>query len=535
MPPCPPRQRRAGQQAQPAFWGYPQPTSNTTYVPNQFFDVVLRHSSRGCVRLVSYLIRKTLGWCDEHGNPRETTIAVSHRELAKLAGISRGALSSTINEAIEKGYIKCILAGKPAEKNSPHTTGAFQLNWDKSSSYTTKPEEFRGFFAGNGNRTYVPNAFFDHTIKNESLAVSKTVGAIIRHTIGFQNEYGFRRQQVQKSYKDLENITGLSPRHLNKAIAEALAKNHISIVEKGYFDPNAGKNSRSSIYGLHWEDQSGSKRIAEEIPLIQKERPKKDSGEKPTDSKRIAEQRAKKDSETGPKKSAEKRLKKDSDIEIKPKNKTTKVGTADNVAGTARRERALRDGGDMGKANPTASSAVQVGGRKALDFAVVAFERLIKEGFDEKSARFLVNKYPGEQIIKQSELLDKRSPSRNRLGMLRTAIEENWAAPVETQSSKKIAQRIPVYQPKHIPSGPDNSAELLLIELAALEQQLPGLFQEFRKYEEQERAKIENMPMVSAELIAEVIKAFDSADSRLRRLREFSNFHQQTRSKGVSS
>ncbi len=41
------------------FTGYPAPTSNTTYTPNQFFDVVLRHSSRGCVRLVAYMIRKT--------------------------------------------------------------------------------------------------------------------------------------------------------------------------------------------------------------------------------------------------------------------------------------------------------------------------------------------------------------------------------------------------------------------------------------------------------------------------------------------
>ena len=54
------------------FVGFALPTSNTTYTPNQFFDVCLPHSSRGVVRLVGYLIRKTLGWCDEQGRPRGT-------------------------------------------------------------------------------------------------------------------------------------------------------------------------------------------------------------------------------------------------------------------------------------------------------------------------------------------------------------------------------------------------------------------------------------------------------------------------------
>ena len=36
-----------------AFTGFALPTSNTTYVPNQYFDVCLPHYSRGVVRLVA--------------------------------------------------------------------------------------------------------------------------------------------------------------------------------------------------------------------------------------------------------------------------------------------------------------------------------------------------------------------------------------------------------------------------------------------------------------------------------------------------
>ena len=56
------------------FTGFASPTSNTTYTPNQFFDVCLPNHSRGVVRLVGYMIRRTLGWCDANGNPQHEEI-----------------------------------------------------------------------------------------------------------------------------------------------------------------------------------------------------------------------------------------------------------------------------------------------------------------------------------------------------------------------------------------------------------------------------------------------------------------------------
>lgn len=88
-----------------AFQGFKLPTSSTTYTPNQFFDVVLPHASRGCLRLVAYIIRKTLGWSDEHGNPQNPNAHVTYRELIENAGISRGAIKEAIAEAMDKRFI----------------------------------------------------------------------------------------------------------------------------------------------------------------------------------------------------------------------------------------------------------------------------------------------------------------------------------------------------------------------------------------------------------------------------------------------
>ncbi|MDI1314746.1 MAG: hypothetical protein PSV43_21460, partial [Prosthecobacter sp.] len=81
------------------FQGFRPPSSNTTYTPNQFFDVVIPHFSRGVVRIVGYLIRKTLGWCDANGNPQEEEIEASYGELEHKAGISRDMIRNALDDA----------------------------------------------------------------------------------------------------------------------------------------------------------------------------------------------------------------------------------------------------------------------------------------------------------------------------------------------------------------------------------------------------------------------------------------------------
>src|SRR6186713_274502 len=94
------------------FVGFAAPTSNTTFTPNQFFDVCLRHYSRGVVRLVGYLIRQTLGWCDADGNPLRERVQISYRELEEKAGISRNMIRRCLDEALAGHFIECVQTGK---------------------------------------------------------------------------------------------------------------------------------------------------------------------------------------------------------------------------------------------------------------------------------------------------------------------------------------------------------------------------------------------------------------------------------------
>jgi len=58
-----------------------------------------------------------------------------------------------------------------------------------------------------------------------------------------------------------------------------------------------------------------------------------------------------------------------------------------------------------------------------------AFSRLKEEGFDRTTAKHLAETYPPLRIVEQCDWLSLRNATRNRLGLLRKSIEENWPKP----------------------------------------------------------------------------------------------------------
>lgn len=356
------------------FSGFALPTSNTTYTPNQFFDVGLPHQSRGVVRLVGYMIRKTLGWCDAHGNPQHETVSISYNELENKAGLSHSMIRLALDQAEQGGFIRCIRAGEASSRSRSGTSAEYELAWDEGGQYVKDPKVFHGFFGGEGNRTYIPNQFFDHLLPHESLALIQVVGSIIRFSIGFQNKYGHRRQQVALSYRDIQRYAKISsPTVLSKAIREAVAKQYIERITEGYFDPNAGRLSRSAHYAVKWS-QPG---------LLSPTTPKSVAGGIKVNN------HSEKFSGITPKSVAVGHSEKRSGIQIKETNNTL----------------------------------------KQQPIAVGTFERLKTEGFDERAARAITNRYPAERIQRQIDWIDKRKIKANRLGMLRAAIDQDWADP----------------------------------------------------------------------------------------------------------
>ena len=389
-----------------AFSGYPTPTSNTTYTPNQFFDVVLPHSSRGVVRLVGYMLRKILGWSNPDGSPQNPQVRVSYSELTSEAGISRGAIRDSIDEALKSRFITCVTEGNRHNRDQAAASALFELKWDDSGEYKTDPDEFQGFFSGNGNLTYIPNAFFDHTVRTESLALVRVVGAIIRHSIGFQTRYGFRRQEVSLSFDDLLRITRLGSRStLNLALKDAEAASHIVRLETGSFGNGAQSKGK---YAIRWETELAAEPANSDQPLktpsVQKSNQGKSgvygtnghSGPKPIGSK----------IEPGTEqKSNQERFKNRTSIEI----------TRNNTPKEQQQQGAL-------PATPEASVAAAEVGR--------SFALLKGVGFDEDAARSLARRFDPERIQRQVEWLPKRTATRSKLGLLRMAIEGDYPEPV---------------------------------------------------------------------------------------------------------
>ena len=158
------------------FEGFLPPTSNTTFVPNQLFDTVFVHGSRGCVRLVAYIVRRVLGWSDREGNPQEPQILVSYRELEQKAGIGHSMIGAAIEEALQGYYITCLRPGQKDTRDSRASSALYELRWDERDAYITDREQFQGFFGGEGNRTPIPNDFFDVLVPTSCWRSSESSG-----------------------------------------------------------------------------------------------------------------------------------------------------------------------------------------------------------------------------------------------------------------------------------------------------------------------------------------------------------------------
>jgi hypothetical protein len=85
------------------------------------------------------------------------------------------------------------------------------------------------------------------------------------------------------------------------------------------------------------------------------------------------------------------------------------------------------------------TAARRSGGRTAVAVSSeedrqAARQMLTDVGFDEWASEELAARYPVERIVRQIDWLALRRPSRNPLGLLRRAIEEDWQKPDAVRS-----------------------------------------------------------------------------------------------------
>jgi hypothetical protein len=440
--------------------GFDPPSSNVTWCPNQFFDVVLPHFSRGVVRLVGYLLWQTLAWNDEQGQPRRTRHRVNWKTLGTRAQVSRGALSEAIRAALAAHLLR------PEGSDSAGSLGrvlpeALELCW-KEGPYTRSPADFRGFFMGRGHRTYVPNQFFTVVIAREVLAVSRVVGAIARQSIGFEAECGHRRTDVALSCKALARLTNLSITRVHFAVGVALERGYIMQVEPGAIGRGDAQPALAARYALRWRD-GGCGGI--EAPQRQA-------------TKVAGPARSSKSDMAPVQKVAWPEFKKANGIEeeIKPLNETL-----------AKPARAQVPAGALPAPGRRPAGRAEAGDRAALE------TRLREVGFTGRSIAALAA-FPRERIERQIAWLEDRTATRSSLGLLRRAIEEDWPPPRTARRQPAPAGVTPP-SPSSLPTEPSAAQRRaygawMRGQLVSLERSEPARYRAFLEHRDRLKASL---------------------------------------------
>lgn len=362
-----------------SFRGFEPPTANYIYCPNQFFDVCLAHNSRNVVRLVAYVLRKTLGWLDGNGEPINQDISVSYCELIAEAGISRGAIRKAIDDAIQAGFVFCVREGRSKAEGDVGQTAQYRLRWDKGDEYANNPKAFSGFYSGDGHRTPIPNAFFDQVITGETLGVIKLVGTVLRHTVGYQNQFGGRRSQAPLAYSFIQKYANLRDRTtLGNAIQRASRVGYIRCVSEGTFHPRAG-NRRPAEYAVKWLSEAKADQVG--------------SKTRPANRHRFKN----------------------------PSSDGSKNRPADRFKNPTKQKTVKKDTDKQQRLPPAVAENSE------------AHQLLINVGFDEQTAKKLCESRGLGKIKQQITWLKERNPRENKLGMLRKAIEQDWPQPVTAQ------------------------------------------------------------------------------------------------------
>jgi len=376
------------------FPGFPNLTANFIYCPNQFFDVCLPNASRGTIRLVAYLLKRTLGWLDANGDPIEQEIRVSFREIVSDAGIGRGAIRESIDEAIRGRFIICVEPGRVNTNEHSGQAGCFALRWDSEGQYTKDADAFQGFFAGDGNRTPIPNVFFDRVVRSETLAVTKVVGTVLRHTVGYQNQFG-RRLQSPLSYTYIQQYAHIRDRStLSQALHQALRTGYIRRMDQGLFDPRRNQR-KAATYAVRWLEEAGK------APDGSKNQPVRVAQFKNPTSR--------------------------SEIVQKPDQQQFTNPTSDGS-----HFRPAKQSKNQTPVKTVPKKPYKQQDEKTSLAAVRNLEgyRLLKAaGLDDTLANRLSQLASPSEIELQIAWLPRRNPKRNPVGMLRRAIEERWSEP----------------------------------------------------------------------------------------------------------
>ena len=413
--------------AQPVFHGFPEFRSNVLYCPKQIFTVLHPHCSVKCIRLVDFMIRHTLGYVDEAGEPIHEQHQFTYNYLEQHGRVGHSSMRPAIKEATEKRFIRCVQKSRMKSKGQSAQTGIYELRWDEN-RYTDNPDEFQGFYLKPGYidqsgqhrmaRKNIPNVFFDYLVKHECRSVIRVTGTLLWYSINW-GKGGERREPVRKSLRDLARLTNIDRSNVARALKHATRRGYIERVERGVFDLSTKQQSKTTAYGIRWTKTYtySHEGLAIEVPASDehsKNAPRLEIANDPkthhaTIQKRTTDgqsQRSKNAPRNAPKTHHQKRSKNAPQKTIK--KRITKTSILNNTTAKL----------------PTEPSQL-------VDVVLIdkSIKALRQQGFSEKIALEIAQYHSTEVIRHQIQIFPKRRANTNPLGLLRKSIEENWEDP----------------------------------------------------------------------------------------------------------
>ena len=492
------RDDRAGEPPKP-YAGFRRPTANYVRCPNQYLDLCVPHCSLHVARLVGYMIRETIGWTGRNGQPRREKVSVSYNELVKHARVSRAKLRGALDEANDLCFIRCVTPPRRQTAGVSARSGVYVLRWDESGELTRDLDSFRGFKFGGDCRTPLPNGFFDDVLRGEKHSVVRVVSAVLRHTVGYTNGItGERVEEAPLSYNRLLAFSPMDRKTLATALHAAEAAGYIRTVSAGRFSPDK-RRQKAAVYAVRWDDEAPT-------------RPAAANGSNVPPGGAAAKAVRRFTSST--------RGKPIDGSRIPPAERFTTATR--NGAGSPPAERFT---------SSTTRKTTPQRQQQTPDSAAVApleeaeseqAERLVGLGFTPRVARDLVGGHGPEEVRQQIDWLPRRNASRNRLGLLRRAIEEQWAEPRASVAAPHARQTA------EDPDAARRQRELherklrpaYLAAVAGLEQRMqrerPADYAAFEAERVAARSKlVDDSSAFSPRVHAKLLARFDAEESRL--------------------
>ncbi|MEM6559998.1 MAG: hypothetical protein AAF656_00225 [Planctomycetota bacterium] len=359
------------------------------------------------------MIRETIGWTGRNGQPRREKVSVTYNELVKYARVSRAKLRGALDDATELGFIRCVTPPRRQTAGVAARSGVYILRWDESGELTRDLDSFRGFKFGGDCRTPLPNQFFDDVLRGEKHSVVRVVSAVLRHTVGYTNGItGERIEEAPLSYNKLLAFSPMDRKTLATALHASEAAGYIRTVSAGRFSPDK-RRQKAAVYAVRWNEEAftcpaqaanGSDSPPGRGDAAAQERFTSSTREDQADGSEFSpEERFTTATRNG--------------TEFPPEERFTSSTTRKT---TPKRQQ-------------------QIPARAAVAPLEVASSeqtrRLIDLGFTAAVARGLLAKHGEDEVSRQIDWLPRRNASRNRLGLLRRAIEEGWAEPRDSSAN----------------------------------------------------------------------------------------------------